>query len=225
MHRLLPILLALLAFAGGAAAQTANLYTKPDPSASGGLTGKVDKELTYAIALSRDRTHCYRAELTEGGKAFKFAGLPTGKYDLVLVSKGSVYEGLVLGARAADLTDEQKKNVAIRLNKADNFFNKWKLHRVGIEEDGEKLVCFIERLRDKEILKQSGEVLQSSLRRFEVATMNKANDDWDFADTRHIYREEQPLGTLSPLKHERVESLGNLRIIDAVKDLGSIALP
>ncbi len=222
MHRILFLLLAL---AGILQAQTANLYTKPDPAATGGIAGRVDKELTHAIALSRDRKSCYRAELAEGGKAFKFGGLPTGKYDLVLVGKSSVYEGLALGAKAVELTDDQKKHVAIRLNKADNFFNKWKLHRAGVEEDGEKLLCFIERMRDKEILKQSGEVLQSSLRRFEVATLNKANDDWDFADNRHIYREEQPLGTLSPLKHEKVETLGNLRVIDVVKDIGNIVLP
>lgn len=225
MHRLLALIW-LLALAGGSFAQTANLYTKPDPAAPGGISGTVDKELTHAIALARDRVHCYRADLSNGGKSFRFSGLPTGKYDLMLVAKaGAVYENLTLGAKAVELTDEQKKNVAIRLNKADSFFNKWKLHRVGIEEDGEKLVCFIERMRDKEILRQSGEKLGANLRRFEVATLNKATDDWDFADTRHLYREEQPLGELSPLKHERVEALGNIRVIDAVKDLGSIALP
>ena len=225
MHRLL-LLFVALALPGFAFAQTANLYTKPDPAAPGGISGTVDKELTHSLALARDRVRCYKAELANGGKSFRFTGLPTGKYDLVLVGKaGSVYEGLTLGAKAVELTDEQKKNVAMRLNKADNFFNKWKLHRAGVEEDGEKLICFIERLRDKEILKQSGEKLMSSLRRFEVATMNKAADDWDFADTRHIYREEQPLGTLSPSKHERVEALGNVRVIDAVKDLGTIVLP
>src|SRR5688572_11842321 len=155
MLRLLTFFLALV---GAVHAQTANLYTKSDPAAQGGVTGKVDKELTHAIALARDRTRCYKAELSEGGKAFKFSGLPTGKYDLVLIGKGdAVYEGLALGAKAIELTDEQKKHVAIRLNKADSFFNKWKLHRAGVEEDGEKLICFIERMRDKEILKQSGE--------------------------------------------------------------------
>jgi hypothetical protein len=225
MNRLLVFLFSLV-LAGTALAQTANLYTKPDSSAPGGISGSVDKELTHAIALSRDRVHCYKADLTNGGKSFRFTGLPTGKYDLMLVAKaGAVYENLTLGAKAAELTDKQKENVARRLDKADSFFNKWKLHRVGIEEDGEKLVCFIERMRDKEILKQSGEKLGANLRRFEVATLNKATDDWDFADTRHLYREEQPLGTLTPLKHERVEALGNVRVIDAVKDLGSIALP
>jgi hypothetical protein len=63
------------------------------------------------------------------------------------------------------------------------------------------------------------------LRRFEVATLVKAADDWDFLDSRHIYREEEPPGTLSPSKHQRVEGLGNIRVIDAPKDLGTIALP
>lgn len=129
------------------------------------------------------------------------------------------------GAKAVELADEQKKHAAIRLNKADRFFNQWKLHRAGVEEDGEKLICFIERMRDKEILRQSGEVLPASLRRLEVAMLNKANDDWDFAETRRIYREEQPLGSLSALKHERIETLGNVRVIDTVKDLGIIPLP
>src|SRR4051812_15093945 len=62
--------------------QTANLYTKADPAASGGLTGKVDQSLSHAIALHRDHVLCFRAELSDGGKAFRFTGLPTGKYDL-----------------------------------------------------------------------------------------------------------------------------------------------
>jgi hypothetical protein len=220
------ILLAALALAPAAVfAQTANLYTKPAAGAAGGLTGRVDRELTHAIALHHDHKQCFRAGLSDGGKAFRFAGLPTGKYDLVLVAKsGAVFEGLVLGEEPS-IGTEEREHLFKSLNKADSFFNKWQLHRAGSVEGGEKLLLFVERIRDKTILKQSGEQLKSSLRRLEIAEMAKAADDWNFVDSRHIYREEHPLGELPFFYHGRIEKLGNVRVIDVVKDLGTIALP
>lgn len=209
------------------AAQTTTLYTKPVDGAAGGIAGKVDQELTHAIALNRDRVQCFKGELTDGGKAFRVAGLPTGKYDLILVTKtGAIYEGVELGEDASKLPTVSVKNTETRTTKADTFFNKVKIHRNGLIEGGEKQLLFVERMRDKEILKQSGEVLKANLRRLEVVELIKATDDWQFFNTRHVYREEAPVGPgMGFFTHKYVPGLGNVRVIDSVKDLGTIALP
>ena len=219
--------LSLLMLITGAQAQTENLNTKPVGGAPGGIAGRVGTELTHALALHRDRVQCFRAELSEGGKTFRFTGLPTGKYDLVLITKsGLVYEGLALGDAADKLAVTSRKNLDERVAKADTFFNKARIHRLGLSEDGETLLAFIERLRDKEILRQSGEVLNSNLRRFEVAQYTAAKDNWQQMETRHIYREEAPVGAgMGFFTSRELPQLGNIRIIDSVKDLGIIVLP
>ena len=218
---------ALSLVASAAFAQTTTLYTRPVAGASGGISGRVDQTLTHALALNRDRVQCFRAELSDGGKVFRFAGLPTGKYDLLLITKGdTIYEGLELGGDAEKLSGTPRKNLELRVTKSDTFFNKAQIHRVGLIEDGNKVLALIERVRDKLILKQSGEQLKSNLRRIEVADFVKAADDWTLTESRHLYREETPLGEgMGFCKHRLLTNLGNVRVIDAVKDLGTIALP
>jgi hypothetical protein len=219
-------LLFLFIVAAAATAQTTGLYTKPDPAAQGGLTAKVDQALSHAIALHRDHAQCYRAELSDGGKALRFTGMPTGKYDLILITRGgSVYEGVFLGDAAESVQGASRRNLDERIAKADTFFNKAHLHRFGVSDGGDKLWAFIERMRDKEILRQSGEKLNSNLRRFEVVEFTKSADTWTQVNSRHLYREEEPIGEgMAFSSHHFVPTLGNIRVIDSVKDLGSIAL-
>lgn len=221
------LLLIFACNAMSAIAQTTTLYTKPVAGAVGGIAGRVEQPLTHALALNRDRVQCFRAELSEGGKAFRFSGVPTGKYDLVLVSRaGTIYEGLELGDQPEKLAGIPKKNLETRVIKSDTFFNNSRIHRLGFIDDGNKVVALIERTRDKTILKQSGDQLMSNLRRIEVADFVKAADDWTLAETRHLYREEAALGAgMAFFNARHIEGLGNVRVIDAVKDIGTVALP
>src|SRR3954453_14885499 len=100
MKLFLPLFVAaLIATAVGALAEnTKNFYQHPVPGANGGLSGTVDQPVTHALALNRDHVSCYKGELSADGKSFKITGLPTGKYDLIFVTKtNQVYEGLGLG--------------------------------------------------------------------------------------------------------------------------------
>ena len=224
-HVFLAALLAFGCATGGA--QTATLYTKPVAGATGALTGTVSEPLTHAVALHRDRAQCFRAELSGEGRDFKFTGLPTGKYDLLLITKSGVaYEGLALGENAEQIAGTSQTNLETRIAKSDTFFNKSKLHRLGLIDGGEQCLAFIERTRDKTILKQSGEPLKANLRRFEVAEFTRAQDDWTLVETRHLYREEAPLGEGKAFfRHRHLAEIGNLRIIDSPKNLGSLTLP
>lgn len=206
-------------------AQPGRIYTAPDNSATGGIDGSVPLELTHAIAIDHDRLHVYLADLADGSRAFHFTHLPVGKYDLVLVMKDrAVYEGLALGDPAISLAPVSLKNLQTRVSLADSFFNRYAIHRAGIA--GDRIFAFVERIRDKTILKQSGEKLDADIRRLEIVELEQADDDWQMVTTRHIYRETEPIEENPPfLKHFFVSGLGNIRVVDNVKDLGALALP
>ena len=220
------ILVLCLAVVSAYAENTKNFYTKPKPEAGGGITGKVDSPLFIAIALERDRTSSYKGQLEDSGAKFVFKGLPTGKYDLILVTKDDhVVEGLFLGDEPTTVTGENLKRLEERIAAADGFFNKYQLQRFGLIENGAKILAFIERMRDKPALTQGGETLQGAVRRLEIAQFDRSADTWSFLVNRHLYREQEAPGKTQFLKNHHVPQLGGIRVIDSVKDIGSIALP
>jgi hypothetical protein len=220
-----PVLLIAILFANCLRAESGRIYTKPDPNSLGGIRGRIGVELNRAIAVDHQRIAVYLGDLSDGGKAFQFAHLPTGKYDLVLLAKdGTLYEGLALGGPPDAIPPASLKNLDTRIAVADSFFNRYTIHRIGI--DGEHVLAFVERIRDKLTLKQSGEKLDSNLRRLEVIELDQAADDWQMATTRHLYREDEPVTENPPfLKHVWFSGLGNIRVVDSVKDMGLLVPP
>ncbi len=200
------------------------IYTKTSVGDQGALTGKTGgPKLTHAIAVERDRKRVFLAELTADKTGFRFANLPVGRYDLVLVgADGRLWEGLSLGG-PPPAAGAPAANMARRVAEADSFFNRHLTHRAGMA-DGVVLV-FVERIRDREILRGSGERVNAWLRRLEIMEMQEASDDWQTTGSRHLFREEIPLAP-SPafLRHQFVPALGGVRIVDAARDLGTIAL-
>lgn len=200
------------------------IYTQPAEAGTGIITGKVaGAVLTHAIAVERDRTRVYLAALVGGGTGFHFKHLPVGRFDLVLVTKdGRVIEGLGIGA-AAKLPEERTKHLAAGVAKADSFFNRHTIHRAGVA--GEVALVFAERIRDKQILRGSGEEIDACLRRLEIVELREAGDDWQMVGTRHLYREETPrIKGIPFLTHLHLPDLGGLRIASAPRDLGTIDL-
>ena len=215
------LLLALLLVPGVFADTEQRIYTAPDPAATGGIRGTVNIVVTHALAVNHDHVEVYRGEMSNGGKTFAFSHLPVGKYDLVLVTAdGKVYEGLALGDEKRDLPPGSMEHLKQRVAAQDAFFNRSLIQRIGF--DGENAFVFAERVRDKLILKQSGEKLNATLRRLEVIELAEAGDDWQVTTNRHLYREEQPPGGINFLLHGNVPALGNLRVVDGVKDVGSL---
>ncbi len=223
--RVLLSLLMALCFAAVCRADPGRIYTTPDPKDLGGIEGKTEIPLTHALAVDHERIHVYRAELTEGGKSFRFGNLPVGKYDLVLVTQDHiVFEGLTLGDIPAEPDGTSRQNLQKRVAVADSFFNRFIVHRMGVS--GDQALLFVERIRDRQTLKQSGEKLSSNLRRLEIIELERAGDDWQISSTRHLYREEEPVRENPPfMKHFPVSGIGNLRVIDSVKQLGVLSLP
>jgi len=210
-----------------ALSQSERLYTKPEAADTGGLQGRIEAgKLTHAIAVDQRLHNVYLGRLDGGRKAFTFENLPTAKYDLVLITDdGRVFEGVVReGKKLEEIDSLSAANLQTRIGKADAFFNQSKVHRVIVGED--RAWIFVERVRDKQILKQSGEELNAFLRRFEVAELRKASDDWQMVNTRHIYREEIPKGKSTAFcRHAHVPALGNIRVTGGMKDLGAVKPP
>ena len=201
------------------------IYTAPDEHDAGGIKGICGANITHALAVSHDHVRVYRGEVSAGGGAFVFTHLPVGKYDLVLVTKDrAVYEGLALGEdRRTNLPAASLANLRKRVAAQDAFFNHARIHRLGC--DGADCLLFVERTSDRHILKQDGESLGADVRRLELLAMSQAADDWQVTGTRHLYREEQPPGGIDFLADKFVPEFSGVRVIDTVKDLGSVVLP
>lgn len=200
------------------------IYTKPADADTGMISGSVNGAvLTHALAVERDRTRVYRATLDGTGTGFRFEKLPVGRFDLVLVTTDNrVIEGLGIGP-APDLAEERAKHLEQGVTKADSFFNRHIRHRTGIE--GEVALVFVERVRDRQILRGSGEVIDANLRRLEVIELREADDEWQMVKTRHLFREETPrIKDIPFLVHQHLPALGGLRIASAPRYLGVIDL-
>lgn len=223
MRVLMAVMLAVSPMARGDG--PGRIYTQAADADSGIISGKVSgSTLTHALAVERDRKRVYRAVLDSGGTGFHFGKLPVGRFDLVLVTNDNrVIEGIGLGAETK-LTDERTKHLKEGVAKADSFFNRHQIHRIG-EGEGFVLV-FAERIRDGVILRGSGEPINACLRRLEIIELREADDDWQMVGTRHLYREETPqIKGIPFLSHLYHPALGGLRIAGTPKDLGIIDLP
>ena len=198
------------------------IYTQTAASDTGAIAGSViGTTLTHAIAVERDHTRVYLAQLEFNGTKFRFQNLPVGRFDLVWITHDHrVIEGLFLGA-TAELPDERAKYLAAAVAKADSFFNRHVVHRTGI--DAGVAWVFTERVRDGQILRGSGEELNACLRRLEIIELREASDDWQMLRTRHLYREETPrLKKIPFLTHEYLPALCGLRVAASCRDLGPI---
>ena len=200
------------------------IYTKPAESDTGLIAGSVKGAvLTHAIAVERDRTRVYLATLDGAGAGFRFEKLPVGRFDLVLVTKDNrVIEGIGLGPAAA-LPEDRAKHLEQGVTKADSFFNRHVSNRTGVE--GEVALVFVERIRDGQILRGSGEEIDACLRRLEIIELREADDEWQMVKTRHLYREETPrIKGIPFLIHQHLPALGGLRVGANPRDLGIIDL-
>ena len=201
------------------------IYTRPQADDHGVLCGRSNTPLTHAIAVEHDHTRVFLATLADAGSSFRFPALPVGRYDLVLITRdGRVCEGLDIGGSEPAPDPASRKLLDERVTKADNFFNRWTIHRSGFS--GDRAFLFVERLRDRTVLRQSGENLGAFLRRFEIIELQSASGDWQMIGTRHLYREETPVDP-PPVFFRPIHlpALGGLRVTDTTRDTGLLNLP
>lgn len=135
-----------------------NLYSKPDPSAAGGIRGSIAEnpsEVLGVLAMPQKFPNVASLDDVEGGNSaknarnvnknmtnqvylaslgsdntFSFSGLPPGKYDLFVLCENCFYEGLLLSREEQSLTEPDITAIKAKLKESNPFFNVKNQHRI-----------------------------------------------------------------------------------------------
>lgn len=207
------------------------ISTKPDPSAKGGIKGTITRPADFIVGVfalcPNQPKWSYRATMSgEKKHDFEFTGLPMEKYDLVILTKKVVYEGLQLCKDESTLTAKDREGIKAKVDKSENFFDQKIIFRLeGKTGKGEKAVGIAAFIRNKESTDNAvGSVFTDHRRSIKVFRMMNVGPGWQMATDREIYVEFLAPGTGPDIKDAYRSYLGNIRITDSIKDLGEIDL-
>jgi len=137
---------------------SANLYSKPDPAAAGGIKGVIadaPSEVLGVLVIAQKFPDVAALSNIEGGtsdknvrninkdiknevylarlgsdNAFEAHGLPPGKYDLFVLCENCFYEGLLLSRAENTLQETDIKSIKNKINESNPFFNLKHQHRI-----------------------------------------------------------------------------------------------
>ncbi len=203
------------------------LYTEPDSSAAGGLKGTVthpDERLVAVLAMPPHHPRLvYRGKIAPCGREFQVNGLPVAKYDLVLVFEKAFYEGLTLTYDENTLTDTDREAIAAHIHQSIPFFNVKRVHRIaGTTGHAGTARSVLQELRTREIRRTPPGTRVRSLK---LAFSEDVNIGWQMVRTREIlHQEARPQHYKELLKHYYHPDLGDIRVINRVRDLGDLDL-
>ena len=209
-----------------------DLYTQPDPSATGGirLTSLIPLKGVYAIPQNNQH-HIYKGKVT--GSEAVFEGLPTAKYDLMLQADDHVYEGIVLNRDENTLTEKDLKFIGTTVKQNIPFFDLKHIHRIkGTTGKSGKAVAVTQEVRTGRsgyIVNQNADFLIGfQIRSIKIQFIEDVGvAGWQVLQTREIIRQsvhpEMKPKDIMPITFS--EKISSIRVIDSVKDLGVTALP
>jgi hypothetical protein len=212
--------------------QSSQLYTAPDPSAAGGLRGVVKapkQPLTAVFALDADNSaKLYQGTILPDGHTFEFKGLPVAKYDLFVLFPNEFFEGITLTRDEDTLEKKDRDFIEGTVMRSSPFFNEKKIHRIAGTTGREgKAGIVLQELRSRPVTLQDASVRSD----IQIRSLKKGFFEdvgavgWHLTLSREIVRQE--VGGAMPkglILGNHVPSLGRLRVIDAVKDLGELDL-
>lgn len=212
--------------------QSSRLYTKSDPTASGGLHARLTgaaQPVSQALAIDNGNPKLvYQGTVSTNGQTIQFAGLPTAIYDLLLVAPDRFYEGCRLTREENSLTDADRAAISTTINKSTPFFDTKKIHRhEGLTGSSGKARCILQEVRTRPVTLQSGEVRQDiQVRSIKLALLEDVGPaGWQLVQTRELVRMEVgPDDHKGLLPHAYLPGLGGIRVVDADKDLGELKL-
>lgn len=203
------------------------LYTQPDPDAVGGLRATVAhpaERLVTALAIPPNEPRLvYQATITDEGRGFAFHGLPIARYDLVLVFEQAFYEGLTLTQDENTLTAQDRESIAEHINRSVPFFHLKRIHRVAGETGrGGKARAVLQEMRTRSIRRTDP---GTRLRSLKLAFSEDVNIGWQLVNTREILHQEIGMRHYREMLHHYYHPrLGNIRVVNTIRDLGAIDL-
>jgi hypothetical protein len=202
-----------------------HLYTKPDPSANGGIQGRIASPslpLESVLAIPADEPRfVYEADLTdESRRSFYFKGLPMRRYDLVVIYQDRFYEGLRLHRDPDTLTDDDRKKIRDTVDASEPYFKKKFIHRLeGTTGRGNAARALCTFLRDT----GSAEGHTEHRRTFKLIMLKDVGPGWQVVRARDLFPVSFDPGAPLP-RHNFSESLSGIRVTRGIKDLGALKL-
>ena len=211
--------------------QSTRLYTEPDPAATGGIAFSLPatcEPLEAAIAvpvMSRDLA--YNGQVAADGRSVRFAGLPVNRYDLVLVFDGRIVEGVLLNRDASTLTDADRGRIKSTVDRSIAFFDTKAIHRCeGVAGAEGRAAAVLQEVRTRPITLQDASVRTDiQVRSLKLAFFEDVGPGWHMVRSREIIRQEVGPGDAKGLlAHQHEPQLQGIRVMDDVRDLGTIAI-
>ena len=218
----------------GAAPENTYLYTKPDDTATGGITGRITSpsdpiELILATPAAEPEK-VYKGELdpaTPG--AFTFKGLPAGRYDLIVYYKDAFYEGVTLSREGNTLTELDLEKINTTLQKSEPYFPEKFIHRLeGQSGRGNQARMIVTYCRAKGSLltftTYKGEFSREDHKRtVKLVMLQDVGPGWQITKTRNYNPYWAKPGTPLP-KHNFSSALSKIRVAEEPKDLGNLII-
>ncbi len=209
----------------------ARLYTAPDPSASGGLEGRITspaEPLLQVLAIAPGRPEHVYSAVIEGSdrRSFRFTGLPMNRYDLMVIFETRFYEGLQLLRGENVLTTADREGIASIIERSEPFFTIKTIHRMegetGRGGDARALCTFA---RDRVSEMYEGPVIRTGLRRTQKLVMlRQVGPGWQIARTRDLFPVWAGRVEDLSLRHIYSASLSGFRVTDHVRKIGDLQL-
>ena len=219
---------------GDSTLERTRLYTKSDPASPGGIKGHIsapEQPIEQVLAMPTDNPEAlYSGEIT-GPKhdSFQFAGIPVGKYDLVVIYDSAFYEGFQLSRDPSTLNPEDLKKIDECIQKSEPYFPKKFIHRVeGVTGRGSTARCLCTYFRDMgsnlDLTTFGGKSFRPDFRRtYKLAIIKDVGPGWQIVRARDLYPVWTDPKHALP-SHHYCDSLSQIRVADQVKNLGSIDL-
>ncbi len=216
---------ALKPLGGAPSAERHRLYTAPDPAASGGIEGSIaypSDPIEQILAIPPDEPRFVYKGTVSGSdrRNFQFSGLPMRKYDLVVIYKNRLFEGLQLQRKENTLTTDDIAKIKASIQKCEPFFTAKIIHRLeGTTGRGNTARCICTFVREK----ASAGAGKGYRRTFKVVMLKDVGPGWQITRTRDLYPIWTPPKGARP-KHTYSRELSRVRVADSVKKLDPINL-
>lgn len=213
--------------------QSKALYSTLDKNSDNGIRGSItspNKPIQFVFASSQGNyKNLYKATIKGAKKqCFRIQGLPVGKYDLIVIYRDELYEGLTLNrGLESTLDDEDLASIEVILKDSTPFFNKKKLHRVKGSNDRHKARGVLQEIRTLPVTLQSAEVRKDiQIRSIKLALLKDTGIGWALMETREIVRQEvvKKNEHTGFLPHNYDPRLGNIRTVGNIRNLGELEL-
>jgi len=209
----------------GAAPENTYLYTKPDDTATGGITGRITSlsdpiELILATPAAEPEK-VYKGELDKG--------LPAGRYDLIVFYKGAFYEGLTLSRDGNTLNELDLEKINTSLQKSEPYFPEKFMHRLeGLTGRGNQARMIVTYSRAKgshlTFTTYKGQYEREDHKcTIKLVMLQDVGPGWQITKARNYNPVWIKPGTPLP-KHHFSSGLSKIRVAEETKDIGNLII-